>query len=126
LEDSVIKRRIMLNRFGASSIGLFAAACLALACGSENAPEEPEDGAGGTGDIRPDPPINCDTNEFLEDCGGEDPPPPNAGGTGGGGNVTPPEKSQAELNKAAVENILKIECGNCHGSQLTSRHGAAA
>jgi mono/diheme cytochrome c family protein len=112
----VIKRRIMLSRFGVLSIGL-SAACLALACGNDNAPEEPEE---------PEVVDECELNPYLEDCpGNEEDPPPASGGTGnvpsggsGGGQGSDPPP-QEDLDRAQVENILRSNCGACHGSQLT-------
>jgi mono/diheme cytochrome c family protein len=112
----VIKRRIVRNGFGASSIGLFAAACLALACGSENTPEDKEPPV----EIKPPPNNNeCETNPYIEDCDGEEPPPTSTGGTGGTGGVVEEPPEEEDLQKAQVENILESECGACHGSQLT-------
>jgi mono/diheme cytochrome c family protein len=113
----VIKRRIKLHRFGAIGIGL-SAACLALACGNDNPSDDTSD--------EPDVVNECDINPYLEDCPGNQEDPPQAtGGTGGmvggGGSGagpvdTPPE---ADLERAQVENILRANCGACHGSQLT-------
>ncbi len=116
LEDSVIKRRSMLDRFGALSIGL-SAACLALACGSENDPPPSDEGP----PAEVIPPDECVVNPYLEDCR-EDPEPSN-GGTGN--TPTPPDPvppeppPETDLQTAQVENILKAECGACHGTQLT-------
>lgn len=107
----------MLNRFGALSIG-FSAACLALACGGEdNAPAPSEE-------VDPPPvddPNGCANNPYREDCKEDvvDPPP----GTGGTGSVTPPAKpdpkTPQELAKEAAQNVLKTNCGGCHGTQLS-------
>lgn len=117
LEDSVIKRRIVLNGFGASSIGLLAAACLALACGSDDPKDEEE--VEPPVATTPDP---CEDNPYIVDCPGYVPPAtggtgntPGTGGTGGDGEE---EEEETDLQKGQVENILKVECGACHGSQL--------
>jgi mono/diheme cytochrome c family protein len=118
LEDSVIKRRIVLNGFGAPSIGLLAAACLALACGSDD-PKDEEEELDPPVAVAPDP---CKDNPYLVECPGYVDPatggtgniPGGNGGTGGGG-----EEEEPDLQKGQVENILKVECGACHGSQLT-------
>jgi len=113
----VIKRRSSLRRFSAIGIGL-SAAWLALACGSDNqnpADENP--------DVDPPAVDPCKENEFLKDCQTED--PQGTGGTGSVGN--PPEKPEdkpptltaAELAKEQAQNILKANCGSCHGTQLT-------
>jgi mono/diheme cytochrome c family protein len=93
------------------------AACLALACGNEeNAPDDV---------VEPDPPNECDVNPYLADCPGNEVDPPEGtggtggsvagGGSGGGGTATP----QEDLERAQVENLLRANCGACHGSQLT-------
>jgi mono/diheme cytochrome c family protein len=112
----VIKRRIKLHRFGAIGIGL-SAACLALACGNDNPSDDTSE--------EPDVVDECEINPYLEDCpgNGEDPPPATggtgggvSGGAGGGGAVEPPP--QTDLERAQVENLLRANCGACHGSQL--------
>jgi mono/diheme cytochrome c family protein len=114
----VIKRRIVLNRFGASSIGLLAAACLALACGSDNASDDDDDPE--KTPVEVPPPDECDINPYIEDCGGDPPPPPDGtGGTGGVTNPPPPPPDEVDLVRGQIENILETECGACHGSQLT-------
>src|SRR5687767_6699279 len=113
--NSVIKRRIKLHRFGAISIGL-SAACLALACGNDNPSDDTPD--------EPDVVDECEINPYLEDCGGNEGPPAATGGTGGmvggGGSGAGPVDAPPEedLERAQVENILRANCGACHGSQL--------
>jgi len=112
----VIKRRIKLHRFGAIGIGL-SAACLALACGNDNPSDDTPD--------EPEVVDECEINPYLEDCPGNEETPPASGGTGGmvggggsgAGPVDPPP--EADLERAQVENILRANCGACHGSQLT-------
>lgn len=113
----MIKRRIKLHGFGAIGIG-FSAACLALACGNDSPSDDPPD--------EPDVVDECTINPYLKDCPGNeaDPPPDatggtggNVGGGGGGGAVEPPP--ERDLERAQVENLLRANCGACHGSQLT-------
>ena len=120
----MIKRISLLGKAGALSIGL--TACLALACGNEASngdPEKQEDPPSNT-DVEP---VNeCETNPYIEDCGGktEDPPvkgpdqgPPTTG-------EDPPEKP-GNLLKDQAQNILLSNCGGCHGSRLTKESAKA-
>ncbi|HEU4582478.1 MAG TPA: c-type cytochrome [Polyangiaceae bacterium] len=108
------------------SIG-FSAAALALACGSDSNTPTNED------PIRPpaeDPCANplsatCPTKVTEPDDTKTD-TDPGGGGGGGGGTSTPPKaKSQQELDKATVENILQSNCGYCHGPKLTPAQAQA-
>lgn len=114
----MIKRRIKLNGFSVLSIG-FSAACLALACGSNDVPAGEDDPP-----VEVQPPNECEENPYLEDCPGNEPtvePPTGTGGTGAVGPGPDPgrEPTQEELEIEQVENILKAKCGSCHGTQLT-------
>lgn len=117
----MIKRRIKLHGFGALSIGL-SVACLALACGNENPSDDPPEVEPGPGEDD-----ECLINPYLEDCpdapGGEvegtGGTGGNAAGGGGGGPATPPPEE--DLERAQVENILLVNCGACHGTQLNER-----
>jgi mono/diheme cytochrome c family protein len=112
-------------RFGAFHVG-FGTALLALACGSENnggdlAEEDPDPG------IRVDPPApqTCDDNPLLAIC--QDPRP---GGTAddpalGDSQDPGPVGSPADLARAAAENILRSNCGQCHGPALTEEQARA-
>ncbi|HTV18081.1 MAG TPA: cytochrome c [Polyangiaceae bacterium] len=114
----MIKRRIKLHGFGALSIGL-SAMCLALACGSEEkTPDEPDE---------PEVTVNDCDNPYIQDgCPDNvpDPPPEGTGGTGGtatggSGGGGPTAEPEDDLERAQVENILRANCGACHGTQLT-------
>jgi mono/diheme cytochrome c family protein len=109
--------------FRAFSIG-FSAAVLALACGSDGDKED-------TGtpvavptpvsqvpDIRPE---TCDDNPLLAGCPGTGPV------SQPGGAVTPPRQQtgEADLAKAAAENVLAANCGQCHGPALTEQQAQA-
>jgi serine/threonine-protein kinase len=64
------------------------------------------------------PPVEtCDTNPLLAGCPVQAPPP------GTVNNSAPPVptagKTPADLAKAAAENVLNSNCGQCHGGQLT-------
>jgi mono/diheme cytochrome c family protein len=122
--NSVIKRRIKLHRFNALGIGL-GAACLALACGNE-------DKAGGedpSNRIEPEPANPCDLNPYLKDCpGGEEGmtnPEPGTGTEPGGGDDPPRERTPQELAQDQAQNILLVNCGGCHGTQLNDRTAEA-
>jgi mono/diheme cytochrome c family protein len=122
--NSVIKRRIKLHRFSALGIGL-SAACLALACGSNDSPSDDPTETGG--DVQPNPSVDpCKDNPYLKDCE----TPPDEGGAGGTGattgtggttgtDVPDKPKTAQELAKDQAQNILLTNCGGCHGTQLT-------
>lgn len=91
----------------------------ALGCGGEQPPEQPP----GTQVEVPPPPEpreTCEENALL--CPEQAPPvqPPPEGNGGSGPGVTPPndEPEELRLARAAAENILRANCGQCHGSQL--------
>jgi serine/threonine-protein kinase len=109
--------------FRAFSIG-FSAALLALACGSDDKNnDEPENTGRGVipTDIAPRD-ETCADNPLLAGCGGNNnavtPPstPPVR---------TPPITDEGALAKAAAENILASNCGQCHGGQLTPQTAQA-
>jgi serine/threonine-protein kinase len=113
--------------FRAFSIG-FSAAVLALACGGgdDNNPDKEVPVVGnnpppqGIVDVRPE---TCDDNPLLAGCpgnnGGTVTPPP-----GNGGAPRPPT-GEADLAKAAAENVLAANCGQCHGPALTEQQAQA-
>jgi len=114
-----------LMTFRAFSIG-FSAALLALACGSDDKNNDSEDKGQGVG--APSTPIDiapkaetCDDNPLLAGCTPQTP-------TGTTPRVTTPPGSktdEADLAKAAAENVLAANCGQCHGSNLTEQSAQA-
>jgi mono/diheme cytochrome c family protein len=118
-----------LISFRAFSIGA-SVAVLALACGSS---DNNNNGDGATKDVTADPgktadipPATvkvetCDDNPLLAGC---TPAPAPTTGTpkpttpGGGGD-------EAALAKAAAENVLAANCGQCHGPALTPQQAQA-
>jgi serine/threonine-protein kinase len=127
LEDSVKNQGNKLMTFRAFSIG-FSAALLALACGSDdNNNDEKTDTGGGTVVQNPPPvdirPETCDDNPLLAGC-----PAP-----GGGPAVQQPARpaqqdpgaNETELARAAAENVLAANCGQCHGPALTPQQAQA-
>jgi len=116
-----VKNQIKLVNFRAFSIG-FSAALLALACGSDDkgSPDTKDVDVKGTTptDVAP-PPETCADNPLLAGCGGKtDGKPADAPPTTGGARP-PSTTNEADLAKAAAENVLKANCGQCHGSALT-------
>jgi mono/diheme cytochrome c family protein len=115
-----------LMTFRAFSIG-FSAAVLALACGGD----DKNNGGGDTPIINPGTtppnvvdvrPETCDDNPLLAGCPGSQPASqPNTGG------VVPPRQQtgEADLAKAAAENVLAANCGQCHGPALTEQQAQA-
>lgn len=130
LEDSV-KKVNKLMTFRAFSIG-FSAAVLALACGSDSGssddPEESNAGGGEVQDVTPRAPERetCADNPLLAGCGddpngevdGADPVDQPAPGPAVGGNDDEEESDPVRLARAAAENVLNSNCGQCHGTQL--------
>jgi mono/diheme cytochrome c family protein len=90
-------------------------AALALACGGgiDAQPDGNEDDA---------PPVivrdTCADNPLLAGCEGTEPAPEPGDDLG-----SPPgpaaSESELELARAAAENVLRVNCGQCHGPQLT-------
>jgi serine/threonine-protein kinase len=123
-----VKNQNKLVTFRAFSIG-FSAALLALACGSDDkgtdTKEQPTTG-GDTQvqptDVAPPPPETCDDNPLLAQCKTNTTAPTPTGG----GNARPPTTgSEADLAKAAAENVLASNCGQCHGPNLTPQSAQA-
>jgi serine/threonine-protein kinase len=125
-----VKNQIKLVNFRAFSIG-FSAALLALACGSDDKgstdSKDGKDTAAPTtvapADIAPKE-ETCADNPLLAGCNNN---------TKGTVDTTPPKPapgpatgtSEADLAKAAAENVLKANCGQCHGSALTPQAAQA-
>jgi serine/threonine-protein kinase len=127
MEDSVTKQNKLLT-IRSLSIA-FSAAALALACGSDS--NNPTD----NGDpIRPPPEDPC-ANPLSATCPTKVTEQPDGTGTGTGTGTGPgtgtgtgsdsKPKSQQDLDKAAVENILQSNCGYCHGPKLTAAQAQA-
>jgi len=116
-----VKNENKLISFRAYSIG-FSAALLALACGSDD-----KNNTGDTPDpvktvdvtpAQPKPPETCTDNPLLAGCNPAQPA------------VTPPAgrpvlSDEAALAKAAAENVLASNCGQCHGPALTPQQAQA-
>jgi serine/threonine-protein kinase len=113
--------------FRAFSIG-FSAAVLALACGNS------DDGNGsdstGVPVVQPQPtpvvdikPETCDDNPLLAGCKAPDAPVQNNNNNANNGGR--PLGDEAALAKAAAENVLAANCGQCHGPALTPAQAQA-
>jgi mono/diheme cytochrome c family protein len=114
--------------FRAFSIG-FSAAVLALACGSDDANNtndgvtQPVDTATAPPvDVTPPAPETCDQNPLLAQCLPQAAPNPNPAPNPGQNG---PGDSEAELARAAAENVLAANCGQCHGPALTPEQALA-
>jgi mono/diheme cytochrome c family protein len=120
-----------LMTFRAFSIG-FSAAVLALACGSDSNNDSDTKGSGTSPgattdvpapatDIRPTE--TCADNPLLAGCA---PVPSAAGSTPVAAAPAPVTDSDpANLAKAAAENVLAANCGQCHGPALTEQQAQA-
>jgi len=115
--------------FRAFSIGA-SAAVLALACGSDDSNNS--DGANKGDSVVSTTPVTpvdvqpaeetCDENPLLAKCqstGGAVTQP------GTAGPAAPPLSDEAALAKAAAENVLASNCGQCHGPALTPQQAQA-
>jgi serine/threonine-protein kinase len=114
--------------FRAFSIG-FSVAVLALACGSDDKNNDPGSNGSNVGntpvptttDIAPVA-ETCDDNPLLAGCQPQAPSntpanPPRSRDDANGG--------EADLAKAAAENVLAANCGQCHGPALTEQQAQA-
>lgn len=86
----------------------------ALGCGTVTTPEEPAS--------IPVERESCDDNALFVGCPGAAPSTAPGGEPGDGPDpaapTAEPARSLEELARAAAENILRSNCGQCHGSQL--------
>jgi mono/diheme cytochrome c family protein len=101
----------------------FGAAVLALACAANDSNNQ-EQPAPLVDIPREDP---C-ANPLNAECPSNQPPDLDTLSTAGNGAApaTPkPPPSQADLDKAAAENVLKSDCGYCHGPALTQQQAQA-
>jgi len=125
-----VKNDNKLMSFRAFSIGA-SVAVLALACGSSDdnngssdKGSNVKDGAAAPTDVTPNQPAveTCDDNPLLAGCN-------NNGGTTSPVTTTKPPTttpgSEADLAKAAAENVLAANCGQCHGPALTPQQAQA-
>lgn len=122
------------NKLATGTFGIgFGAALIALGCGSENdggagnpPSESSVDGptvAPETPDVPLPPTLTCPDNPLAGDC--------TLGSTGGssggdesigGGDASPGGATESEptsLPRANAENVLRANCGQCHGPALT-------
>jgi serine/threonine-protein kinase len=132
LEDSVKNQGTKLMNFRAFSIG-FSAALLAFACGSNNNGGAADEGGGTVIEpgVVPTAPT-CADNPLLAICGdpapanGNDTPAgPNANNNNNNGPAQAPNDDPKALAQAAAENILRANCGQCHGPALTQEQARA-
>jgi serine/threonine-protein kinase len=114
--------------FRAFSIG-FSAAVLALACGNSDDGNGSDTTSGGV--VQPPPaqvvdikPETCDDNPLLAGCKAPDAPVQN-NNNNNANNGGRPLGDEAALAKAAAENVLAANCGQCHGPALTPAQAQA-
>jgi mono/diheme cytochrome c family protein len=113
--------------FRAFSIG-FSAALLALACGSDDKNNDPNEDVVTPPEVEePSGEVDCDVNPLARDCdesgGNQVDPGGNQGDPDPGPDTEPPNPDNIEL--AAVQNILAANCGACHGPNLTPQAAQA-
>jgi mono/diheme cytochrome c family protein len=127
LEDSVKNQGKQLMTFRAFSIG-FSAAVLALACGSDSGGGNNDD-PDPTNEVDPPParpPVEtCEDNPTLAQCAPPEPQTPVGGPNTPAPNNPGPSGDAATLARAAAENILAANCGQCHGPALTEAQAEA-
>jgi mono/diheme cytochrome c family protein len=125
LEDSVKNYGNKLMTFRAFSIG-FSVAVLALACGSDS----DNGGEGGDEEIVPQR-ETCEDNPLLADCPLPETdinnnPIPDSNPPAQSPDADPNDEPSAEdLARAAAENVLASNCGQCHGPALTPAQASA-
>jgi mono/diheme cytochrome c family protein len=128
-----------LKTFRAFTIG-FSVSLLALACGSDdgdnnNSDPDPVDDTPVVVD-RPSQEELCQQNPLLAGCNPDDGsvavPPPAGNGNDDDVNNPQPDDNQPpggggeyELQRAAAENILRANCGQCHGAVLDEEDAQA-
>jgi serine/threonine-protein kinase len=111
--------------FRAFSIG-FSAAVLALACGSDDGNNTTDSQTPNVTNNVPPPvvdvkPETCDDNPLLAGCRAPDPVAPAPTNNGPARGLS----DEAALAKAAAENVLAANCGQCHGPALTPAQAQA-
>jgi len=115
-----------VKKFNFRAFTIAGSAVLALACGSSD-----DNDNGSTPDVIPPPVETCDTNPYLQDCVQATPTPANPtparppANPATPANPGPQVDDQAELAKAAALNVLKDQCGACHGANGSNQGGMA-
>jgi len=115
-----------------STIGFWSlgvSACLALACGNSNGSKSDTAGADVTPaptDVSPPAQETCADNPLLAGCSAAVTAPAAASQPGTSpASATPNTSDPAALAKAAAENVLAANCGQCHGPALTEQQAQA-
>jgi mono/diheme cytochrome c family protein len=108
-------------------------AVLSFACGSSDkgttdSKDTDVTPAPATTDVTPPKPETCDDNPLLAGCStagnsNASAKPTTAGNANA--NANPPSSDPAALAKAAAENVLAANCGQCHGPALTPQQAQA-
>jgi mono/diheme cytochrome c family protein len=92
-------------------------AVLALACGG--GVNDPAD----SNDEEDAPPViirdTCEDNQLLAGCPGAADPDDVVDGDDDGPDDIEASESELELARASAENVLRVNCGQCHGPQLS-------
>jgi mono/diheme cytochrome c family protein len=126
-----------LKTFRAFTIG-FSVSLLALACGSDDGDNNEDENVEPVPESIAPPQLTpeqlCAQNPLLAGCvaeTGEPEPAPAPNPDPDQGNVDqqqpdPPAGSEFDLQKAAAENILRANCGQCHGSAILDAEDAQA
>jgi len=124
-------RQLDKNIAKISPIGFWSfgvSACLALACGNSDDGKSDSTGTNITPtptDVSPPPQETCADNPLLAGCPtAVSTPAPGTAGTKPT-PATPNANDPAALAKAAAENVLASNCGQCHGPALTEQQAQA-
>jgi len=117
-----------MNHRGSSSLtvlGLCCSTALSLACNAEDSNnkgrKDTPDVSSSSSAVAPVQRETCDDNPLLAECLAAA-PAPSASSAGAGparAATTAPKSDPAALAKAAAENVLASNCGQCHGPALT-------
>jgi mono/diheme cytochrome c family protein len=109
----------VINRWksAARACPIAATALISVACGSVEAPEPDPD------DLPPVVRQTCADNPLLAECPPLEPAPSNVEEPG---PDVPDPASELALARAAAENVLRANCGQCHGPSLTTATARAS
>jgi mono/diheme cytochrome c family protein len=115
--------------FSLSVLGICCGSALGLGCNAaddnnKGSPEQRTTDVSASPDVAPVQRETCDDNPLLAGCPGNETDSTPAS-TAGGPTPAPTRGDPAALAKAAAENVLAANCGQCHGPALTAEQAKA-